>query len=102
MHVMIEKTKLYDTIYAEHKIKIHQLHVAVEKFRTNEEPEVIALKIKLDKMEEDAAVAAMEKVELSTCFEDKLEEFSKGIPACDDVDVVLEEIEHEDEKVKVY
>lgn len=102
MHVMIEKTKLYDTIYAEHKIKIHQLHVAVEKFRTNEEPEVIALKIKLDKMEEDAAVAAMEKVELSTCFEDKLEEFSKGIPTCDDVDVVLEEIEHEDEKVKVY
>ena len=43
-HVMLfEKTKLYDKIYQDYDIKIHQLNTAVKKYKIDEDPECIEL-----------------------------------------------------------
>jgi len=42
--VLVEKTKLYDALYLNTGIKIHQLNSAVEKLEIDKSPEVAEIK----------------------------------------------------------
>ena len=82
-HVMLfEKTKLYDKIYQDHDIKIHQLNVAVKEHKIDEDPDVIELQDSL-KMQELDLRAKLEKENSVGAERQKLiKEDVEKLPAC--------------------
>ena len=44
MMLLVEKTKLYDSIYKKYNIKIHQLMKAVDEMNLNDNSDIIAFK----------------------------------------------------------